>query len=201
MMDGALDRRAKPLPSTEELHALLLYDPETGFLTWKPRPVSMFSGIHARRACAIWNARFAGKPALIHANDQGYLQGRINGVLYRAHRIAWKMFYGAEPDDLDHIDGDTRRNAISNLRSVCHSDNMRNIKLRADSTSGVTGVCRCGDRWRAYISDNGRTIHLGVFPSIKEAAAARARASQSAGYHANHGRDARHHSEWRRART
>jgi len=50
----------KQLPSVETLRQLLDYDPETGILTWKPRPVEMFR-THHKRICAT---RYAGKEAL-----------------------------------------------------------------------------------------------------------------------------------------
>ena len=40
----------RELPTSEELHKLLRYRPETGFLYWRPRPREMFRTENAWRA-------------------------------------------------------------------------------------------------------------------------------------------------------
>jgi hypothetical protein len=39
------------------------YDPATGALTWRERPLTHFKGKYAQRSCNAWNALRAGKPA------------------------------------------------------------------------------------------------------------------------------------------
>jgi len=38
--------------------------------------------------------------------------------------------------------------------------------------SGVKGVARQGNRWKAYTSTHGKRVHLGYFPTVELAAAA-----------------------------
>ena len=47
------------------LRKLVSYDPATGILTWKHRPVEMFRDgkQSAQHNTAIWNGKHAGKPA------------------------------------------------------------------------------------------------------------------------------------------
>ncbi|EKF16891.1 HNH endonuclease, partial [Nitratireductor pacificus pht-3B] len=47
-------------PTVETLRELLVYDPETGILTWKVRPRRHFKTDGAWKG---WNARYAGKLA------------------------------------------------------------------------------------------------------------------------------------------
>lgn len=68
---------------------LLVYCPETGVF---------------RR-----NGNIAG-----YKNKQGYIIIGVNEVQYRAHRIAWAISHGDTDLDIDHIDGDTTNNKISN---------------------------------------------------------------------------------------
>lgn len=63
---------------------------------------------------------------------------------YKVHRVVWELFNGVIGNDreVDHINGDSSDNKLSNLRLVSHAVNMRNTKRRRRNTSGVTGVSK-----------------------------------------------------------
>lgn len=176
------------LPPQDVLHNLLNYDPETGSLTWKPRPVKMFSSCGA---CKSWNSRYAGKCAFNGQNSWGYADGKILGKTVAKHQIIFKYVHGYEPKYIDHINGDIRNNRISNLRPASASGNGKNRFLNKNNTSGVTGVYqrKINGRWSAEIKSEGKRIHLGDF-ATKEAACL-ARKSAEAEYDFSH----RHGSE------
>lgn len=181
----------RELPSQEELCKLLDYDPETGFLTWKPRPPSMFTnGRYPNRYAGIWNARYAGKRALNCPMPHGHLHGRINDQGCLAHRVIWKMVTGCDPQEIDHINGDPADNRWCNLRKIDHPTNGRNLGRGKHNTSGTTGVSfakRVG-KWHAYIQDRpGHRVNLGWFENREDASAARKAAERRFGYHSNHG--------------
>lgn len=172
--------------------SLLDYDPVTGLLTWKERPASMFrdgghTAIHSSRT---WNTKNAGKVAFSSHTCHGYFIGAINGKLYLAHRIVWKMAYGTEPHTLDHINGNPRDNRLENRRAVSHQENSKNMKLPNNNTSGCVGVSfhKQTNKWRAYITVDRQQHPLGLFLTKEEAIAARLTASKKEGYHKNHGR-------------
>jgi hypothetical protein len=182
----------KPLPDTSLLHELLLYTPESGAFQWKPRSPKHFVPTARRTAewlCRWWNTRFANTQAGSFDPHQ-YILIRINGVDYRAHRIAWMMTYGSEPEFIDHINGNPSDNRITNLRSVSFEDNTKNARRRADNRSGATGVSYFAPKntWRARINYQNKTILLGYYRSKEEAIAARKAAETVYLYHANHGR-------------
>ena len=181
----------RKLPRQEVLRWLLRYDPETGALSWRPRPADMFGG--DERACRWWNSRFAGKPALQHVGNHGYRKGSLFRRPVLAHRIIWKMLTGDEPESIDHINGDRTDNRERNLRSIPAADNARNRAINKNNTSGVLGVYwyRPSRKWRAAIHDpvGYRQVHLGTFTSKAEAIAARKRAEMEYDYHENHGRE------------
>lgn len=173
----------KILPSCEELCRVLRYDEATGELTWRERDPKQFGGSTAR--CRAWNARYAGKPALNHTDDQGYNVGNISGYGgVKAHRVIWKMTHGAEADCIDHINGSRSDNRLCNLRSVSHDENARNLGLSRNNTSGVNGVYWYPrySKWMASIRVGGRRKNLGYFSDIDDAISARRFADEQAGY-------------------
>lgn len=173
------------LPDAEVLRQLLDYNPETGDFVWRARPASLFEDGRKTAQClaASWNSRYAGGPALNASKGNGYKMGRIMGKAALAHRVAWKIHYGDEPDVIDHINRDKADNRIANLRSVSQRLNCRNGKMRKNNSSGVTGVgfdaSRPNTPWTVQIS--GR--HKGRFKTKPEAVAARRLAEDELGYH------------------
>ena len=130
-------------------------------------------------------------------DNQGYLvvQFTRDGrrITYQAHRVAWLLYYGVDPSDLeiDHIDRQSKtNNKIENLRLVSHGDNTRNASKRIDNTSGITGVSwnKGVGKWQARISKDGKRLHLGYFEDKFEAICARKSAENRLGYHPNHGK-------------
>jgi hypothetical protein len=169
----------KELPSIELLRQLLDYDPETGLLTWKPRPLEMFAG-QDLRICNTWNTRYAGREALGHVDAQGYKAGHVNSVYLKAHRIVWKLLNEVDPTgQIDHINGDRADNRAVNLRDVSQHGNQRNAGLRHDNKSGHAGVhIRTSGQITAYVC--GR--YIGVFPTVDAAVEARRKAEDALGF-------------------
>ncbi|WP_390549878.1 HNH endonuclease [Qipengyuania sp. MTN3-11] len=159
------------------------YDPETGVMTWKscdefPRQ---------------WNTRYAGKPAFSTPTARGYLQGSVDGQMLAGHRVAWAITHGAWPThEIDHINGDRSDNRLINLRDIPHIQNQRNMIINRSNTSGVMGVNyhKRDRRWRAFIEVRGKSVHLGNFKTINEAAAARKAAERKHGFMPEHGKAA-----------
>lgn len=176
------------------LREIIAHDAQSGKMWWKPRPTAMFP--NGKRApaglAASFNTRFAGTPALDCLDKTtGYLCGNIFAKRYQAHRVLWALEHGEWPEaDIDHINGIRHDNRMENLRAASRSENMRNVRLRDQNTSGVTGVYWGADRnkWRAEIQHGGRGIKLGSFDTLEEAATARYLANIKFGYHPNHGK-------------
>ena len=140
----------------ENLRRLLSYDFESGRFTWLRG--SSRSPVGGRAGCL----------------SNGYLVIRVDGVLRRAHRLAWLYVHGYWPtDDIDHINGDRTDNRIANLRCVTRGQNHQNRRCaNTNSASGLLGVHPWRHKWRARIQVDGCSRHLGVFDSIDQAQAA-----------------------------
>jgi hypothetical protein len=181
--------------SFEEARRLLRYEEDAGKLYWLPRTPDMFAdgAQSAEHVCANWNSKNAGQEAFRSPSKTGYLQGKLNGRSYKAHRVIWLMVTGAWPiDQIDHIDGDRQNNLFCNLRAVSREENMKNMRLPKRNKSGVIGVnwCRTASKWHAQISECGRKKHVGYFDEFEVAVARRKAAEADLGYHPNHGRSA-----------
>lgn len=182
-------------PSLRVLREALDYCPETGLFTWRERPVSHFMDGAKYSAAFIasrWNRKYAGKSAGNYDPKVGYVRVGINYTNHLAHRLAWVLAHGSEPEgSIDHIDGDGLNNRLSNLRVVTARQNQQNQAKRIDNKSGVTGVFYRADRgkWMASIRVNGKSQSIGHFDSMQDAATARQQTERALGFHENHGRE------------
>jgi len=108
----------------------------------------------------------------------GYVQARVNGQYVLMHQLLLGKKAGKE---IDHINIDRLDNRRSNLRHVTHNQNMYNLPIAQNNTSGVRGVSKDKRRnkWYAQIQKSGKHIFLGYFKTIEEAQGARLRAEQT----------------------
>lgn len=142
------------------LKEILDYDPNTGEFRWKVNK--------GTRAIA---GSIAG-----NININGYRVIWIDRKLYKAHRLAWLYHYGTHPiDQIDHKNGIRADNGIDNLRQVTNQQNQQNVKRRKHNTSGITGVHwdTKSKKWRAKIMHKNKSINLGLYDDINEAAKVR----------------------------
>ena len=159
------------LPPLEFLRECFSYDPETGAIRWRRRPLAHFPNLSTAHA---WNERYAGQPALNH-DCGGHLKGeaRYEGRRYRlfAHRVAFKLMAGRDPDLVDHVTlvkSDTR---WATLREAAVEDNARNRKQRNGHLPKCAFPSRGRFQAKAY-GPNRERVYLGTFDTPAEAHAA-----------------------------
>lgn len=177
-------------PESKYLNECFHYEQNTGELLWKQRPLRHFASPSIHKQL---NTRFAGKPAgaFFKTKTGAYRIVRLDGVIYYAHRLIFKMINDFEPEIVDHIDGNTTNNRIENLRSCTNQDNCKNARLSKTNTSGHTGVSWSHQKkkWRANIVINSKQIYLGSFTDFNKAVEARRNAEIEYGFHVNHGKN------------
>lgn len=136
----------------KEIKELLDYSPSTGQFRWRV----------GRRgtACVGSNAGYL--------CGHGYIEIRVFGKRYYAHRLAWLYVYGHFPDKyIDHINRQKSDNRIVNLRDVSQAKNCAN---RSKKVNGFSLANRNKyKKYRARIKVNGIEKHIGYFLSANEA--------------------------------
>ena len=95
-------------------------------------------------------------------------------IRYSLHRFLMDC---VKEDNLivDHINGNTLDNRLSNLRIATRNENQRNCRTQHNCASGRKGVRKhklC-DKWQARITVNNKEIYLGLFDTFEEACEAR----------------------------
>lgn len=156
----------KNLPELSVINEFLEY--KDGVLFWRERDAKNFQ---KEQYAKSWNKRLSGKPAG-NRNVNGYIDIRINKILYKAHRIIWFMF---NPDfdismEIDHKNQFPFDNRIDNLRPANSSQNKMNRNTRIDSVSKIKGIrwVEKRQRWEARVCGFGKNRNA-YFISQEEA--------------------------------
>jgi hypothetical protein len=149
-----------------KLRELWLYDPVTGRFTSKIRTWGHAGIINIGDPVGVLN--------------KGYWTLAHHGKNYRAHVVAWVWMTGSLPSagrEIDHKNRIRADNTWTNLRLLDHGANTANAPRKTNNTTGVTGVYpnRVGN-WFAVIYVDKERVHLGTYPTIELAIAARKRA-------------------------
>ena len=152
------------LPAHSKLQEILSYEPSTGEFRWiKPssrcvKPGAVAGGLKKGRN-----------------GNTSYVRIKIDGVFYKAHRLAWKIVTGNDPTEtVDHIDGNGLNNAFSNLRLATSTQQHWNRSLES---KGYDYEPLYKNRpWRARLGSK----RLGSFHTEKEARSAYLKAYREA---------------------
>jgi len=149
-------QRTIPLPTLAELQAIFDCNTETGVVTWKDVGFE------------------AGKKVI---GRQGSIQGRYRtihapGVNLKVHRVVWLFHHGVWPrGSLDHRDGNTLNNAISNLREATAAENGQNKGRLKSNKTGKKGVTLTPGGFMTQIMAGGSKYRFPRTENLEEAAA------------------------------
>ncbi len=144
--------------SQEYLKSILHYDPTTGLFKWISKRPKINVGDIAGGL-----------------DDAGYIRIKIDGIKYRAHRLAIFYITGEwPPDHTDHKDLNRSNNKWENIRPATRTENFGNQTKYSNNKSGIKGVCwdKESGKWMAQIQIANKKIKLGRYKNIEDAAKA-----------------------------
>jgi hypothetical protein len=125
-----------------------LFEYEDGNLIWKESRGCVKAGTVA---------------GTLHA--KGYTQIRINGKIYRAHRLIW-LYHKGSVDvalQIDHINRKRSDNRIDNLRLTSQNENQWNRDAKGYAWH------KASNKYQAYIQYYGKLKYLGRYETEREA--------------------------------
>ena len=112
------------------------------------------------------------------SNSLGYKRVRVGDKNYQVHSLVAQAFLSDFNDfpEVDHIDGSTSNNDLSNLRMKTSSGNKWAHKTKSKGCSSQyrgVGWKKANKKWQASCMVNYKLKHLGLFDSERDAAIAR----------------------------
>lgn len=134
------------------LEDVYTYDPATGVFRYKIRRARMKVG------------------SVAGADNGRYIQLSLGPKKILAHRAAWFFHYGEWPEQqIDHLDGNGKNNAISNLELVSGRENVNRGVQRHKKSGLPRGVTTQYGRFRAKAWINGKEVYLGYYDTPEQA--------------------------------
>ncbi|UXU91435.1 HNH endonuclease signature motif containing protein [Burkholderia sp. S-53] len=157
-LDKSNQKTKQPLaPHYHFLHECFEYQPDTGRLIWRNRPLHHFKTASAQKA---FNNKLAGKPAgTINTRDGRRIVHMVSGqreIHAYTSLIIWVMHYGTDAPHgmlIDHADRNPLNDRLDNLRLATEGDNTANHS-RKPGKSGVRGVNETEWGYQAQIKLN-----------------------------------------------
>lgn len=133
-----------------------------------------------------WSAHNGGYAARKSRFNEVGFEKRLCVLLHRV--IAERAGLQIGGLDVDHINTDKLDNRRSNLRAATRSQNKHNVRRLSTNRSGVKGVhwCNTNEVWVCKLMVGGKSILVGHFDRLDEAAAAHTAAVVK--YHGEFGR-------------
>lgn len=112
-----------------------------------------------------------------HASASGYAVRKIGNENIHMHRLINKTPCGLQTD---HINRNRTDNRKKNLRTVTNQQNSFNKKTYKNNKSGINGIHwdKSRNRWKAFITFNGKMINIGRYKKIEDALSARIEAEK-----------------------
>lgn len=150
-------------PSMDCVRRMFLIDAQSGRVTWRDPPAN-HPRLLNREAGNLRRTQSGKLYCVIHINRQSIKRGHL--IFFSVHG-RWPL------PCLDHIDGDSTNDCISNLREATTTQNAWNHKRRTKKSPLPMGVrVTQSGRFHARIAAHKKTLSIGTFDTPEEASMA-----------------------------
>ena len=103
-----------------------------------------------------------------NGNNKRYWQIRVFGQQFKRSRLMFFMAHGRWPAPyVDHINGDSLDDRLTNLRDATPSQNTANSKSVPRQMPLPRGVYKTKYGYLVRVTCNGETLNLGTFDSLE----------------------------------
>lgn len=140
----------------ERLKELVHYDPLTGFFVLKKY-----------RGGRVKEGEILGSKT-----QNGYVEIKVDGKTYKAHRLAFIYMEGRLPSEVDHLNRVRNDNSWANLKDSTRGENCRNRGALKHRYLPV-GVYAHRNKFKAMVGVDYRPKYLGLFDTPELASEAR----------------------------
>lgn len=103
----------------------------------------------------------------------GYIYSDFLGKKIYLHRYIMDIHTDKSGRVVDHKNRDKRDNRRANLRIVTQAENLRNLSILSDNSTGFRNIYRKGKKFCLMSNYQGRVTYFGTYPTIQEALTAK----------------------------
>ena len=101
--------------------------------------------------------------------NTGYVYSDFLGIKIYLHRFIMNVHQNKDGLVIDHINRDKKDNRRANLRIVTHAENLRNMSILSNSSTGFRNVYKKGRKYVLMSNYNGKVTYFGTYETIQEA--------------------------------
>ena len=99
----------------------------------------------------------------------GYIYSDFISKKIYLHRFIMGIHQDKSGRVVDHINRNKKDNRRANLRIVTHAENLRNLSILSNNSTGFRNVYKKGKKFCLMSNYNGRVTYFGTFNTIQQA--------------------------------
>lgn len=101
--------------------------------------------------------------------NTGYIYSDFLGIKVYLHRYIMGIHQNKDGFVIDHINRNKKDNRKQNLRIVTHAQNLRNLSILSDNSTGYRNIYKKGKKFCLMSNYQGKVCYFGTYTTIQEA--------------------------------